>query len=48
VWQRGGTKGHMGIVTSGGKFYGAQSSRIGIKELPIGGITGDISYWHKG
>jgi cell wall-associated NlpC family hydrolase len=46
VWQRGGTSGHMGIVTSGGKFYAAQNSRTGIKELPISNISGSISYWH--
>jgi cell wall-associated NlpC family hydrolase len=47
VWQRGGTSGHMGIVTSGGKFYGAHSPRTGIKEIPLAGIRGTVSYWHK-
>lgn len=45
VWQRGGTSGHMGIVSGAGKFYGAQSSSTGIKELPISNIRGSVSYW---
>lgn len=45
VWQRGGVKGHMGIVSGPGKFYSALSTSSGIREASIKSITGRLTYY---
>lgn len=46
VWQRGAlVNGHMGVVSGSNTFYAAQSTKTGIKEAKISGISGKISYW---
>jgi cell wall-associated NlpC family hydrolase len=45
VWQRGGPKGHMGVVTGPDRFYSALSQRSGVREAPISSITGRITYY---
>lgn len=45
VWQRGGTRGHMGIVSGPGTFFSALSRASGVKEAKISGITGRLTYY---
>lgn len=45
VWQRGGVKGHMGIVSGPGRFYSALSRRSGVKDAPISSISGRLTYY---
>ncbi|GIH29369.1 hypothetical protein Aph01nite_76790 [Acrocarpospora phusangensis] len=45
VWQRGGIKGHMGIVSGPNRFYSALSKTNGIREAPISVISGRLTYY---
>lgn len=45
VWQRGGVKGHMGIVSGPGRFYSALSRSSGIKDAPISAISGRLTFY---
>lgn len=45
VWQRGGVKGHIGVVTGAGRFFSALNPELGIRDAPIAGISGRLTYY---
>lgn len=45
VWQRGGVKGHMGVVSGDDRFYSALSSDAGVTEAKTSAISGRRTFY---